>query len=547
MLSQLKDALKCKICRKLLVSPITLHCGHCLCAHHLPDELACPVPACVPLSPTVIVLPHIHPNSNVLFAVQPPEDAQEAKDEDDRVTRLDRDARDVSVTRILALFNRISRSAPQARTRPPPDDGDDDSDSDARPRKRRKRADDQDDSEPSLVAHLRTSAAITKATSADQPLPSTTDPVLTELEKDLSTELNCDICSNLFYQPVTTPCQHTFCAKCLQRSLDHNPTCPLCRTRLPGYGYFQDHPLNDTLLQLLFKFFNQDYDERRKVIAEEERAGRLDTPIFIATLSFPGLPTAMHIFEPRYRLMLRRCLESPRPAFGMVAQSKPGERNYLADYGTMLEIRRVVLLNDGRSIVQTWGSYRFRILDRGNLDGYIVAKIERIDDYPDDLIDSVDLLYPVAGEDDSPSPLSTSLQLPQGDVLEEGLFAQGSSESSPSTSTPGAPVRRRVKHKRRPNRRPSNAELIDICKKFLERLQRGTNPWVVQKLARAHGEMPSDPALVAFWVASVLPIDETERKKLLPIRSARLRLLLVTHWIEQLNSNWWFSRGCTIL
>jgi Lon protease-like protein len=36
----------------------------------------------------------------------------------------------------------------------------------------------------------------------------------------------------------------------------------------------------------------------------------------------------------------------------------------------------------------------------------------------------------------------------------------------------------------------------------------------------------------------VLPIEEYEKAKLLPIRSARLRLKLVAHWIDQLNSNW---------
>ena len=37
----------------------------------------------------------------------------------------------------------------------------------------------------------------------------------------------------------------------------------------------------------------------------------------------------------------------------------------------------------------------------------------------------------------------------------------------------------------------------------------------------------------------MLPIDEHEKAKLLPIRSPRLRLRLVVHWIEQLNNNWW--------
>lgn len=77
----------------------------------------------------------------------------------------------------------------------------------------------------------------------------------------------------------------------------------------------------------------------------------------------------------RYRLMLRRCLESPNPRFGMIMSPKPGSPQ--SDYGTMLEIRSVQMLPDGRSVVQTWGSSRFRILEKGSLDGYMVGRIER--------------------------------------------------------------------------------------------------------------------------------------------------------------------------
>jgi hypothetical protein len=51
--------------------------------------------------------------------------------------------------------------------------------------------------------------------------------------------------------------------------------------------------------------------------------------------------------------------------------------------------------------------------------------------------------------------------------------------------------------------------------------------------------MPTDPGLFSFWVANLIPLDIHEKAKLLPIRSARLRLLLLTHWIEQLNNNWY--------
>ena len=82
----------------------------------------------------------------------------------------------------------------------------------------------------------------------------------------------------------------------------------------------------------------------------------------------------------------------------------------------------------------------------------------------------------------------------------------------------------------------SNEELMAVCHNFLEQLQQA--PWVVQRLYYTYGPMPSEPSSFSFWVALVLPIDEQEKAKLLRIRSARLRLRLVVHWIEQLNNNW---------
>ncbi|KAJ6613422.1 PUA-like domain-containing protein [Mycena sp. CBHHK59/15] len=300
----------------------------------------------------------------------------------------------------------------------------------------------------------------------------------------------------LLYNPVTTPCQHTFCAKCLHRSLDHSNLCPLCRDTLPGFSFFEDHPCNQVLETLLLNAFPAMYAERGAVLEAEERDARLDTPIFVCMLIFPGHPTALHFFEPRYRLMLRRCLEAEVPSFGMIMPARQGAgagvQAASADYGTMLEVRSVQMLADGRSMVETWSTYRFRILERGTLDGYTVGRIERIDDIPDD---------------DAPG-------IPHG----------------PDGPPP-----------------PSNADLMETCTAFLLQLRRGTAPWVVQRLNHVYGPPPTDPAAFSYWVALVLPIDEYEKAKLLPIRSARLRLWLVVHWIEQLKNNWWFASGCVIL
>ncbi|KAG8854162.1 hypothetical protein FRB91_003929, partial [Serendipita sp. 411] len=108
------------------------------------------------------------------------------------------------------------------------------------------------------------------------------------------------------------------------------------------------------------------------------KAARLDTPIFVCQLSFPGMPTLLHIFEPRYRLMLRRVLQQPVPEFGMVMY--PSSESHTVSYGTMLRVRTAKILSDGRSVIDTWGTHRFRILERGEQDGYIVGTVETIQD-----------------------------------------------------------------------------------------------------------------------------------------------------------------------
>ncbi|XP_051752392.1 LON peptidase N-terminal domain and RING finger protein 2 isoform X2 [Ctenopharyngodon idella] len=50
-----------------------------------------------------------------------------------------------------------------------------------------------------------------------------------------SADFECSLCMRLFYEPVTTPCGHTFCLKCLERCLDHNPNCPLCKENLSEF------------------------------------------------------------------------------------------------------------------------------------------------------------------------------------------------------------------------------------------------------------------------------------------------------------------------
>lgn len=51
-----------------------------------------------------------------------------------------------------------------------------------------------------------------------------------------------------------------------------------------------------------------------------------------------------------------------------------------ADHGCILEIRDVKFFPDGRSVVDTVGVRRFRVLSHGQRDGYNTANIEYLED-----------------------------------------------------------------------------------------------------------------------------------------------------------------------
>ncbi|XP_026060059.1 LON peptidase N-terminal domain and RING finger protein 2-like isoform X3 [Carassius auratus] len=195
-----------------------------------------------------------------------------------------------------------------------------------------------------------------------------------------SADFECSLCMRLFYEPVTTPCGHTFCLKCLERCLDHNPNCPLCKENLSEY--LATRAYNKTLLieKLLQHFFCDELAERRKVHEEEmKELSNLnqEVPIFVCTIAFPTVPCPLHVFEPRYRLMIRRSMETGTKQFGMCIAD---ELNGFADHGCMLEVRDVKLFPDGRSVVDTIGIARFRVVTHGQRDGYNTAKIEYLED-----------------------------------------------------------------------------------------------------------------------------------------------------------------------
>ncbi|HEY9784461.1 MAG TPA: LON peptidase substrate-binding domain-containing protein [Candidatus Obscuribacterales bacterium] len=96
---------------------------------------------------------------------------------------------------------------------------------------------------------------------------------------------------------------------------------------------------------------------------------------------FPKRPLPLHIFEPRYRLMINTVLETDR-RFGVLLWNPSSTRSVRV--GCSAAITEVVRLADGRMNIMTEGKQRFRVIEFLNDKPYLVGKVEWFDDEPPD-------------------------------------------------------------------------------------------------------------------------------------------------------------------
>lgn len=103
-------------------------------------------------------------------------------------------------------------------------------------------------------------------------------------------------------------------------------------------------------------------------------------PLFpLDTVLFPGAPIYLHIFEPRNRMMMRRCLDESQP-FGVVLIRRGQESgDSLAEpvrVGCSARITEVTPLEDGQMNLIALGDDRFRILTLNYDLPYLVGNVE---------------------------------------------------------------------------------------------------------------------------------------------------------------------------
>jgi Lon protease-like protein len=112
-------------------------------------------------------------------------------------------------------------------------------------------------------------------------------------------------------------------------------------------------------------------------------------PLFpLGAVLYPGMLMPLHIFEERYRQLVRDLLAGPEPRrFGVIAIRKGRETGIdgvqsLYEIGCTAALRRVDRLDDGRFDIVTVGTQRFRLLGLDESQPYLQGEVEVLAEEP---------------------------------------------------------------------------------------------------------------------------------------------------------------------
>jgi Lon protease-like protein len=215
----------------------------------------------------------------------------------------------------------------------------------------------------------------------------------------------------------------------------------------------------------------------------------------------------------------------------------------------MLEIKNHTMLLDGRSMLETVGWRRFRLLEKNSVDGYTTGRVEYFDDISSGEVAAeeenvaANNREAVASRDRAEQErLSASASPPSAPEVNAGASAQASSEESATATT--APVSDAPSAAASPlppaEQAPTMTDLIRTATSFIELLRTQTQPGLFEQIVATYGPVPQPLEIdkLSWWLGMVLPIDEHAKSSLLPVRSPRKRLEMIARWIERIEGSW---------
>jgi Lon protease-like protein len=211
------------------------------------------------------------------------------------------------------------------------------------------------------------------------------------------------------------------------------------------------------------------------------------------TVLAPGIALPLHVFEERYRRMVRRCLDASEP-FGIVLIRRGSETARrrsgtgaltLAGMGTFAEIREADLLPDGRWNLLVVGSGRFwiRHLSRGPA-AALEAGAELVAQVTRRFVDYLHLLQPRDGEEVEPIDVQVEVDVGQpDDEGEEDEDDEGDEGDEDGILDLGGP-----------------AQLVEALR------------------------IPDDPSSLSFLLTGILQVEPARKQALLEVVTAEERM-----------------------
>lgn len=151
------------------------------------------------------------------------------------------------------------------------------------------------------------------------------------------------------------------------------------RFREPIAGGGKTPPLEEAFAAMRF------FEKRiREHYISTKGKGGVPLPLFVMSNLYPSHRTALNIFEPRYRLMIRRCLEGSQ-LFGMVEHDPTNLKGFYPT-GTVVRIVNSTPQPDGRYLIEIVAEGRVTITDSWEMDGYAVGcatpLVDNVEEHP---------------------------------------------------------------------------------------------------------------------------------------------------------------------
>jgi Lon protease-like protein len=237
----------------------------------------------------------------------------------------------------------------------------------------------------------------------------------------------------------------------------------------------------------------------------------MQVPLFpLHTVLAPGIALPLHIFEDRYRILVRRCLDTSSP-FGVVlirdgsevAPTEGGTADLaIASIGTLAEIHEASGYPDGRWDILCVGRSRFVIRDVvAGQEPYLVAEADLLPDEPGDpavtdvlvaavtrrFVEYLHLLQPRDGE--AAEPIDIQMEVEVADETGEEAADEPRDVAAPRFA----------------------ADPVAL-------------PVHDHEATRAALRIPDDPSVLSFLLTGIVQVEADRKQHLLEAASAEDRL-----------------------